>query len=117
MHDYVQEYDTQNCGVTELDGISSCRPDVAIADLTIWGDSNFYDLEKNIYIFTQARKTKAQAGYGFDLANYIENNGLGVVRHSDTAKNPNSGNYVTVFVWTVNHVGLKRWAKQRVASK
>jgi hypothetical protein len=47
------------------------------------------------------------------LRKYIEDNSLGTVIESPPAKNPNSGNTIRVWVWMIDHMKLKQWAKHR----
>ena len=59
------------------------------------------------YIFKQALgkgvKTK---GWGERFADWIENEGLGVVSRSESRENPGHSTKVTVFVWAINRKAL-----------
>ncbi len=62
--------------------------------------------------FTQAGKGRT---YGENLAAYIEANNLGTIIRSPGRVNPNSGNNLIVFLWTLNQKNLKAWvAKHKV---
>lgn len=56
-------------------------------------------------IFTQAKKMEH---YGKAFAAFIEKHALGSVIHTTFNKNPNSGNFVKVWVWTVDHDACQR---------
>lgn len=118
------------CGLVELDGISysksptnifidifdccvPCDYYTVIADETEikhYAEDAVHDKFSAAHaIFTQASRTRKQSGYGFNLARYIEKNNLGTVIASAPAKNPNTGNYIVTFVWTINHKELVRY--------
>lgn len=51
--------------------------------------------------FTQADEKRGKySGYGFNLEQYIIDQGLGDVVVSNSSKNGGTGNYITLFVWT-----------------
>ena len=65
-------------------------------------------------VFTQNTKAKdaedtSALNYGVRLATYITKHKLGSVVQSETAKNPNTSNPITVFVWTLNAKNLRTW--------
>lgn len=65
-------------------------------------------------IFSQAGIGRGQgARYGTNLAAYITRNKLGKVISTGTSINPNSGNLLKVFVWTVDHKALEKWAEKQ----
>lgn len=74
------------------------------------------DFECSHIVFSQAynrgSKLKAGQGYADKLAAYIKANDLGHVVRSRIATNPNSGNRVTVYLWTVNKRNLTAWYKR-----
>lgn len=43
------------------------------------------------------------------LLRYIQKHKLGTVTKTDKAMNPNSGNFIQVFVWKVDITKLKKW--------
>lgn len=49
--------------------------------------------------------------YGLKLSKWIEKQKLGTVVASPSRVNPNTGNKVTVWIWTVNKVNLIRYFK------
>lgn len=64
------------------------------------------------FIFTQAGTSTDPAGrhpYGTYFKSFIESEGLGTVLQTDPAMNENSGNLVTVFLWTVCQSAFKAW--------
>lgn len=109
------------CGVTEIDGISEFKfPEEAAKavfnDGYTFEESQINELqipEASHLIFTQATRRKTRTGYGFSLADYVEFHKLGTVAFSDSAKNPNSSNYIVTFVWTLGSTkNIERWAKR-----
>jgi hypothetical protein len=100
-----------NCGLVEMAGISEFRTAEGCVAAVV-------DYFKGIpsvshFIFSQAMTRKIRSGYGFRLAAYITKNQLGTVTASDSAVNPNSGNYIVVFVWAVDRKAISSWAKKR----
>lgn len=65
-------------------------------------------------IFTQAL---TDAVYGINFAAFIRKNRLGEVIETDFNRNPNSGNLVKVWVWTVDHEACKRWLVEDAKSR
>lgn len=103
----------QCCGLGEMGGISSFdNPEMLCKAALSYRNSLEVPIVSHL-IFTQASGTKRLSGYGYNLAKYIIANGLGHVAASEPGENPNSGNYVTVFVWTLNERGIRRWAKKQ----
>lgn len=114
------------CGVVELDAISYskspidifiniiddyyCDPGIDEAEIKHYAENVVDDKFSAAHaIFTQASRTRKKSGYGFNLARYVEKNNLGTVIASAPAKNPNTGNYIVTFVWTINHKELVRY--------
>lgn len=60
-------------------------------------------------VFSQAG---ARGAYGQRFAAYITENNLGEVIETGRHVNPNSGNQLKVFVWTVDHDAVKLWMKE-----
>lgn len=57
----------------------------------------------------------ARAKYGRAFAAYITAHELGDLVCSSLGKNPNSGNKIQGWIWTVNPVQLRAWAKKHEA--
>lgn len=122
------------CGLAEIDGISYAGykgkdgPKRTVIDLFCdteerWNnDTQDYDdilvldesddLRAAAFIFTQASSTKKPQGYGYDLKAYIEREGLGTVVVAAPGANPNTGNIIHTFVWTLDERGIVKWAKR-----
>jgi hypothetical protein len=49
-------------------------------------------------------------GYGKALAEYIEKHKLGEVTRHGPVENPNSGNEIEAWYWTVDHKALRAWS-------
>jgi hypothetical protein len=64
-------------------------------------------------IFTEAwRQDGAQYGYGEAFATYIREHGLGdVIETTGEHVNPNSGNVLKVWVWTIDHDAVRPLAE------
>ena len=124
--DYISEDPMACCGVVEMSGIAHFRndPTNAVVDMLCCEEYD-YDSDGNDkpylqldppkaahIVFTQASKTRCKSGYGYAIASYIIQQGLGTVANSQPARNPNTSNQITVFVWTPNIAGIKSWAKR-----
>ena len=113
------------CGVDELSGISRQAPEGTILDLLRDGGEGFetdHDIlkgDKRFTIFTQATKRRGgPRGYGERLSKYIVDSGMGsVVGIGGDVKNPNSGNYLKVFVWTMDWAGVLAWLKKDLKNR
>ncbi len=62
-------------------------------------------------VFTGAAATSRRT-YADKLAAYIRRHKLGAVTTARKARNPNSGNILGVYVWTVNRRVLAAWYKK-----
>lgn len=67
-------------------------------------------------VFTQAGSRKS---YGRNFAALIKKENLGEVVQATTktVKNPNSGNILKAWLWTVNYPNLKKWAIKQVTAQ
>jgi hypothetical protein len=72
-------------------------------------------------IFTQAGLSDEGYAYGEEFAAFIVDNKLGAVTETEGRhKNPNSGNILKCWIWTVNHSAVRGYArpvKKRVYKK
>ncbi len=96
--------DMECCGVKEFHGMSGTPKDVL---MNISGDKyHRYDEEEFAYVvFTDlARRT-----LGDRLSKYITNHNLGTMYNIRTRKNPNSGNKIKMWIWSLNNSKLKTW--------
>lgn len=75
-------------------------------------DDDSYDARWRYAVFTQAGKGQS---YGRKFAALIRKEKLGEVVQATTktVKNPNSGNILKAWMWTVNHKNLKAWAQKQ----
>ncbi len=82
--------------------------------INAWGANDSYDKDSRwrYAVFTQAGSRRT---YGKRFAALIAKEGLGEVVQATTktVKNPNSGNVLKAWIWTVNHTALKKWAQAR----
>jgi hypothetical protein len=97
--------ETSCCGLRELSDLSD-----TIADnvRTVWEDMKDHETFYPHVFFTDAyaRGEKASGTNGYKLAQLIEKNKLGVITASPAKINPNSGNKLVVWVWTVDKKAL-----------
>ena len=63
-------------------------------------------LKSAFLVFSEVR---GGGTYGTDLKAFILAKGLGTVTQSKTVENPNSGNYITVYLWWMDRNALKTW--------
>ena len=61
-------------------------------------------------IFSEVREGGNTYGQAFN--SFIAAKGLGPVLKTETVQNPNSGNFITVYVWQMNRDALKAWHKE-----
>lgn len=100
------------CGVREIDGLSD-GPSAAqnLKDfLSDYAEELDKDTPFRYAMFTQAGARRT--GYGFRFASLIEKKGLGTVISTGFNKNPNSGNPLKVWIWTLNLEALKAELKK-----
>jgi hypothetical protein len=102
------------CAIREIDGLSNSgyrnNTELAFKDFCDefyeyqdgWDDEDDYYDEENgtgaFIIFSQVEPSD----YGTQFAEYIRKNKLGRVSKSRKKLNPNSDNFVTMFVWEIN---------------
>jgi hypothetical protein len=93
------------CGVREFHGISQGTPTQIIKDFATLAEDPYNDSDNFAHVFfTQAGK---RTTYGTRLAEYIKRLDLGSVVSTPVETNPNSGNPLKMFVWTVNWKALR----------
>lgn len=109
------------CGVKELTELSGTR-DPAAALMTMLnylgrheyggpGSRTILHFPAAHIIFTGVTKTRSN--YGERFANFIRENNLGEVIESVVKRNPNSGNPLKVWVWSIHRNNLEAWWKER----
>jgi hypothetical protein len=104
------------CAIREIDGLSNSyytnNMELAFKDFcnefydyqSCWSeedDEDYFDAENGtgaFVVFSQVEPNQ----YGTNFAEYIRKNKLGRVSKSRKKLNPNSYNYVTMFVWEIN---------------
>ena len=129
------------CGIKEISGLSYIgKPDAAMKDFVAhvyrsgayrgahiagiaYGTTTNAVLPKigtfqprfRYAIFSQAG---ARAKYGVAFAKFIQENKLGKVVRADGKfhKNPNSGNMLTAWIWTLDEKAIDAWLKKELAS-
>ena len=111
------------CGVKEITGLSYTES--ATKAIRQFGDLTYYrqvkqylgsghsetvpaPMENFRYVmFTQANATGGTATYGDRFAAFIQKHKLGALIETPYNMNPNSGNNVKVWLWTVDHPRVK----------
>ncbi len=94
------------CGIKEIDRISGYLPDRILKDIC---QDWFDDTPRAFLIFSCTNTEKA----GKRLANYIKRNDLGVTHRMRPRLNPNSGNILHMWVWSVNNRKFKKFGKKK----
>lgn len=93
------------CGIYELNGVSRTTPEDIITNMLADWDTDDDDAPDMPYVFfSDIAGNKKAAFSGWKLAAYIKTKKLGVVKTvaAKGIKNPNSGNVLTMWVWTPN---------------
>ena len=94
------------CGTRELVGVSHIQPEELLRRLTIkhrFAHVFFTDTKNNM------KNTKNS---GWVLAKYIKDNKLGTLVESPGRVNPNSGNTLIAWIWTVSRRNLNAWKRE-----
>lgn len=102
--------ETACCGLREINGLSGYdNAKDAMMDLCEMLDSgdNGEDLPPNFAFILFTGIVRDDSGQKF--AEYIRRHGLGNVRAGTETKNPNSGNIINAWVWSVNGSKLEQW--------
>ena len=98
------------CAVSELSYIQYELPSYVAR--YVWAQRKLEVAHKAFYIFTAVEDKNVEL-YGEELASYIKSNRLGTVTKTPTTRrNPNSGNNVRVYTWSVSWLNLNRLAKK-----
>lgn len=107
------------CGMREIDGLASYKtPEEAMTAFILRGiedsDADPFNDEDGGYchvVFSQG-----VGEYGNKFAAFIRSKHLGTVKGSRPALNPNTGNIVTAWIWTLDRDRLKKWSKANVTA-
>lgn len=107
------------CGFREICNLSGIGPERAIkeicdAQFVSRYASNSYSITRVLDLsLSHAVFTEVQNGtYGKNLAAYIRKHKLGTVIGSRISTNPNSGNRLKGYIWTINKRALSAWHKK-----
>lgn len=101
------------CGVGEIDGLGDCE-DAAHAMSSLLRDNGVP--RQPFVIFTQATSRANVTSYGNRFRAYILKHKLGTVLASAGKVNPNSGNHVKVFLWTVHKGNMQKYFTKLTAA-
>ena len=104
---YIQGMDC--CGIKEISGLSYAK-NSAEAMYSFMNNSYDWNQRFRYVIFSQA---KTNATYGKKFAAFIRKHKLGstVVTRGEH-RNPNSGNVLKIWIWTINWFAVKTWYKK-----
>lgn len=108
--------DMRCCGIKEISGLSS-RQDFTNSFIDFIRVQGFYPKEKSdkgfckFLLFSQASRTpNPVTGYGERFQKWIRDHKFGKVTSTGgDVRNPNSGNYLKIYVWTVNWEAIRKW--------
>lgn len=99
------------CGTREIDGISHVTSKRALLEIA---EDRFEDdgIDRPLLIFTDVSPYR----YGKRLASAIEDGRLGEVMTTKGRKNGNTGNFIRMWIWSVNQKAFKSFWNQHKAS-
>ena len=96
------------CGINEIADIYENHPDIITNQIA--KDYVEKGNQSAFYIFSDIGDKKI----GNSLAKYIKKNKLGLITKSPSRINPNSGNSLKVWIWTLNKQNLRNyWNKHK----
>lgn len=104
---------TSCCGIREIYGIGNKTPELILYSLGYYLDQG-EGISGAHYLFSD--NTGAQDGvhYGEVFRDYIINHELGTVLETPFKHNPNSGNMLKAFLWTIDQPAFDRWFVAKV---
>lgn len=97
------------CAVQEIDGIKGLIPYAILGQ--IGNDRYENDNKRPFYIFTESRDMKE----GANLATYIKKHHLGNILITEKKINPNTTNFVKVYLWTIHKKNFREWYLKNIA--
>lgn len=100
---YLKE--TECCGLREIDDLSLTKPATSMIQICY---DFFESMDSAFIVFTGVTKEL----YGRKFKKFILDNKLGTVIETESKRNPNSGNRIKTWIWTVNITKLKSWFKK-----
>jgi len=119
--DVIEICNLECCGIRELNGLSDAESSKE-ALLSFYYNTSYIDADRFRYvIFSQALSYRCgrTPAYGEKFASYLRNLRVGSVKIATTedVKNPNSNNFLKVWIWTVDWDALKAWANKPANAK
>lgn len=103
---------TSCCGIRELYGISDKSPELILYSLGYYLAQN-ETVNGSHYLFSD-NTGGHDDHYGEILRDYILEQGLGTVVETPFTHNPNSGNMLKAFLWTINQEAFNVWYTTKV---
>jgi len=101
------------CGIQEVTPIASSvhsyGPEKVVQDIAASYRKGFMN---GTFILFSGIEGSTYGKYGPILKQFIEDTKLGTVVVSDTKKNPNSNNMLTIYIWQVDRPRLAEWLEK-----
>lgn len=105
------------CGFKELQGISGLTPEQAVERFCRYFTNPARATTAHLMVSHVVFTATGRAKYGRAFAAYITQHKLGDLVCSTLATNPNSGNKLQGWIWTIDREALVKWFKAQDASK
>lgn len=103
---------TDCCGLRELSPIGGYDPIDVLYTLAHSIRGRVTSTDGCYYVFTD--NTGFDDGYGNALKHVIESENLGTIYATDWNSNPNSGNRLKAFLWTLDRPALLAWLERKL---
>lgn len=105
-------YSSISCGVWEMDGIGS--PEFALGFLM--DRITHRDLKGPAFLIWSNIERDGIETSGHRFAKFVDGR-FGKVVKSETARNPNTGNPIVIWQWSIDWDKVKEWNKERLKLK
>jgi hypothetical protein len=108
---------TSCCGLREISGLSYHNtPGEAMREFALGATRLNYVRSGRVLVCSHVIFSAADGAndYGDKFAAYIRRHKLGTIAISRRLTNPNSGNPLKVWVWSINKTALLAWARKHI---
>lgn len=114
----MQIRNTSCCGLKEIEDLQDAdEPEDAVRLLLDISGTKEYSTTQHRYVpklnilFSHVLFTEVigDGGYGRQLSAYVKKHHLGTVVMSSTSTNPNTGNRIRCYIWTIDKPAIKAW--------
>ena len=99
---------TSCCGLKEIESITGESPEELLKGVCEYLNAEVWEFDFSLLLFTAT----TDMDEGDNLAKYIKKGGLGTVVKTRPKKNPNTGNRIVAWVWSVNERALRAWCRK-----